>query len=89
MAALRLLDLQVKRFDVSLDLFDPLNDFFFEYFLAMSDVMCVLVLITDTSVGQSRFQIGHLALILGVSEGTELLGASTRAIGRPQVVHSE
>lgn len=91
MAALRLLDLQVERFDIPLDLFDPLDDLFFEYFLAMSDIICVLVLIASCvpTLGQSCFQIVHLSFILGVSERTEHLGASTRAIRRPQVVHFE
>ena len=87
MTALRLLDLQVKRFDVPLDLFDPLDYLFFEYFLAMSDILSVLVLVS--SMSHSRFQIGHLSFILGVSEYTERLSASACAIGRPQVVHFE
>ena len=91
MASLRLLDLQVERFDIPLDLFDPLDDLFFEYFLAMSDIICVLVLIASCvpTLGQSCFQIVHLSFILSVSERTEHLGASTRAIRRPQVVHFE
>ena len=45
MAALGLLNLQVKRFDISLDLFDPSNDLLFKYFLAVGYIIGGLIVV--------------------------------------------
>ena len=106
MASLRLLDLQVQRLDVALYLLDTLDDLLFKDLLPVCHIVgrafvsAMMLVVRGTCishmvVGKSRFQIGHLALVLRVRERARAnhhwLSASTssRTIRRSQVVQFE
>ena len=106
MASLRLLDLQVQRLDVALYLLDALDDLLLKDLLPVGHIVgralvgAMMLVVRGTCishmvVGKSRFQIGHLALVLSVRERARAnhhglsASASSRTIRRSQVVQFE